>query len=89
MNEDIMTVPYVVFEGEMTRMERINKRLAIALIICIIGFFATNAAWLWYESQFETYTYTQDGEGINNVNYGEQGALNNVSEVENQEEETR
>ncbi len=77
------SVPYIVHESSMARSERQIKRLWIALIVAICLLFAINAGWLIYESQFETYYYEQDGEGINNVNVGEQGDLNNVADVEN------
>ena len=41
---------------------------------------------VWYESLYETISYEQDGEGINNVNLGEQGDLNNGSKGTLQEE---
>ena len=81
------SVPYIVHESSMARMERQIKRLWIALIVCIALIFVSNAGWLIYESQFETLTYEQDGEGINNVNYGEQGDLNNGAESEDQAQE--
>lgn len=46
-------VPYIVHESEMTRLERVIKRLFILIIILILLLFGTNAGWLWYESQFE------------------------------------
>lgn len=76
-------VPYIVHESAMARMERQIKRIWIAVIVAVCLLFASNAGWLIYESQFETITYEQDGEGTNNVNYGEQGDLNNCSESEN------
>lgn len=82
-----VTVPYVVHEATVARQERHIKRLWIALIVAISMLFASFALFVWYESQFETITYEQDGEGINNVNYGEQGDLNNGAESEDQEEE--
>ena len=85
-NENV-TVPYVVHEATVARQERQIKRLWIALIVAISMLFASFALFVWYESQFETITYKQDGEGINNVNYGEQGDLNNGAESENQAEE--
>lgn len=51
-------VSYVVFEGEMTRMERTNHRLWILCIILIVCLLGTNAGWIWYESQFEYFTET-------------------------------
>ncbi|MBR3645975.1 MAG: hypothetical protein IKN54_06115 [Lachnospiraceae bacterium] len=55
-------IPYIVFEGEMTRMERMIKRLWIVIIIMIVLFVGTNGTWLYYESQFseEVTTITQD-----------------------------
>lgn len=52
-------VPYIVHESSLARMERINKRLWIALLLVICLFVATNAGWIWYESQFvdESWTY--------------------------------
>jgi hypothetical protein len=82
-----VTVPYVVHEATVARQERQIKRLWIALIVAISMLFASFALFVWYESQFETITYEQDGEGINNVNYGEQGDLNNGAESENKAQE--
>lgn len=72
-SENIITVPYIVHEGEMARMERQCKRLWIALIVALSLLAITNLAWLWYESTFVTVSYTQDGEGLNNINTGSQG----------------
>ena len=76
------SVPYIVHESSMARMERQIKRLWIALIVVIAMLFASNAGWLIYDSQFATISYEQDGEGINNVNIGEQGDLINGTESE-------
>ena len=76
-------VHYIVHESAMARMERQIKRLWIALLVVICMLFASNAGWLIYESQFATISYEQDGEGINNVNIGEQGDLINGAEGEN------
>ena len=82
-----INVPYVVHEATVARQERQIKRMWIALIVAVAMLFASFALFVWYESQFETMTYEQDGEGINNVNYGEQGDLNNGAESENQAQE--
>lgn len=86
-NHAPQSVPYIVHESSMARMERQVKRLWISLVVCIAMLFACNASWLIYESQFETIAYEQDGDDINNVNLGEQGDLNNVAESENQSQE--
>ena len=68
------SVPYIVHESSMARMERQIKRLWIALIVCIALIFASNAGWLIYESQYETlgysYDYQQDGQGTNIIGNG-------------------
>ena len=84
-----ISVPYVVHESSVSRLERIIKRQWIALVVAICMLFGTFALFVWYESQFETMTYEQDGEGINNVNYGEQGDLNNGTESENKTQEEK
>ena len=76
-------VPYIVHESSMARMERHIKRLWISLIVAVCLLFASNTGWMIYESQFDTVSYEQDGEGINNVNIGEQGDLINGAEGEN------
>lgn len=80
------SVPYVVHEAAIARMERIIKRQWVALILAICLLFASFGLFVWYESLYETVTYEQDGGGINNVNLGEQGDLNNGSKGEIQAE---
>lgn len=61
--EEVNTVPYVVHEGIMTRMERTNHRLFVLCILLLIALFGSNAAWIYYESQWEVVsevTTTQD-----------------------------
>lgn len=75
-------VPYIVHEAAMARQERNNKRLWIVVIILIAALILSNAAWVYYESQFteEVQEVTQDVDtgdgdaivsGIGDVNYGE------------------
>lgn len=53
------TVPYIVFEAEMARMERIVKRLWALLLIVVLLLVATNVAWIEYEKQFEDVSTTE------------------------------
>ena len=70
--------------------ERMVKRLLIALVVTIClavaGPLAVHYGWVHYESQFETYEYTQDGEGTNII--GDGNDVNNGAEIADQEEET-
>ena len=78
------SVPYIVHESSMARMERQIKRLWIALIVAIIvavvAPLTVHFGWLHYESQFETYEYTQDGEGTNII--GDGNDVNNGATTE-------
>ena len=48
------SVPYIVHEASMARMERQIKRLWITVLVLIVMLVATNGAWILYESQMET-----------------------------------
>ncbi len=75
---EIITIPYLVHEGDMARQERTIKRLWILCIILILLLAGSNAAWFYYENQFEdvvttTQTVTQDvdtGDGTAIINDG-------------------
>lgn len=89
-NDNPKTVSFVIYESAMARAEKKNKRLFYAFIVSICFAFLSNIAWLIYESQFETLTYEQDGDGINNINYGEQGdIINNESANQNESSQER
>lgn len=80
------SVPYIVHESSMARMERQIKRLWITVIVLIVMLVATNGAWIWYESQFSDIETTieaeQDGSGVNivsgeDLDYGAESKDNN------------
>ena len=50
------SVPYIVREASMARMERQAKRLCIAVLLLIVLLVGTNAAWLFYKAQFKVQT---------------------------------
>lgn len=58
--EKTVSIPYYVHEGEMTRVERLNKRWFIAFLIVLVMFFASNLAWVIYEMSYDTYYYAQE-----------------------------
>lgn len=76
------TVPYIVFEGEMTRAERTIHRLWISTILLLLALLGTNAGWLYYESSFEDIVVTQESDrGYNNF-VGNDGDIINGIESE-------
>lgn len=73
------SVPYIVYESMQSTSERHIKRLVIALIICFVLMFGSNAVWLYAWMQYD-YGYesveieTEDG----NANYiGNDGDITN------------
>ena len=80
--ENSLKIPFAAHESAMSRAERVIKRQWIAIILLICMLFGAFGLFVWYESLYETISYEQDGEGINNVNLGEQGDLNNGSKGE-------
>ena len=44
-------VPYIVHECAVARLERAIKRMWVLVIALIILLCASNAAWIWWESQ--------------------------------------
>ncbi len=89
MNDRIVQIPYIVFEGEMARSERHIKRLWIAIIALIILTIITNVMWIWYISQydFSSYDYEQDGDGVHIIG-DSNGVDYNGTETENSQTDT-
>ena len=73
-------IPYIAFESEMARHERIIRRLLIALVVSIALIFISNAAWLWFFNQFDFQTETvmfDTEDGGDNSYIGNDGVINN------------
>ena len=70
------SVPYLVHEGVLARMERTIRRLWILLIILIVLLVWSNIAWLVYESQIEDVTITAEQTADTGNNYAVGGDYN-------------
>ena len=92
MNNDFEKIPYVVYESAQTRLERIIKRLIIALIIVTSMLFISNIIWLHEWMQFDYVTEDEvitvdSSDGIANY-IGNDGDITNgtdYSKAETQE----
>lgn len=80
-------VPYIVFEGEMTRQERHVKRLWIALLAAITAVVLTVCVFVWYLNQYDFTSYGQDGEGINIIGSSNGGDCNVTANADAGQEE--
>lgn len=57
-------VSFIAFESMKATLERTIKRLWILAIVLIVLLFGTNAAWIYYESQWEVYETSVEAEQI-------------------------
>ena len=48
-----MSNPHAVHKEKVTRLERINTRLWVVILILIFALIASNLAWIIYEKQFD------------------------------------
>ena len=91
MNEDkTAMIPYYAHEGEMARMERMNKKLWILCIILILLLAGSIAWWVHYENQFEdVVTVTQESsaeDGGNAIVNNEGSVIYGEGETDNRKD---
>jgi hypothetical protein len=55
MNENFVSLQ--VHEGDMTRLERSNRRLLIALVVVVITMLLNNVVWIGFENHRQDITY--------------------------------
>ena len=70
-------VPYNAYEVALARLDRVIKRLWVLVLALIILLCASNAAWIWYESQFEEVRIEQENESGYNNFIGNDGDIYN------------
>lgn len=69
--------PYFIYEKSMFILDRTLKRLWITIIVLISLLFFTNAAWIYYESKWDTVQEStvikanQSGSDVNIVGAGD------------------
>ena len=62
-------VPYIAHESAVARLERVIKRLWVLALVLIVLLAASNAAWILWESQYQTIETTitrENADGYNN-----------------------
>lgn len=77
-NKDMVSIPYFVHEGMMTKWERNFRFVLIMLIITIVLLFATNVMWAayWYQFDITTEEITMEADD-GDANYiGNDGEIN-------------
>ena len=72
-------VPYIAHESAVARLERVIKRMWVLVLSLIILLVASNGAWIWWGSQYqtiETTTTQENADGHNNY-------IGNASDIVN------
>lgn len=69
--QNMKDVPYIVFESEMARLERIIKKQFILIIVSLCFLVGTNICWTVYESQFEEATTTEVTQDVDSGDGGD------------------
>lgn len=69
------SVPYIVHEASLARMERQIKRLWITVLVLIVMLVAANGAWILYENQFEDIEIVQENADGYNSFIGNDGDI--------------
>lgn len=69
------SVPYIVHEASMARMERTIKRLWITILTLIFLLVGTNCVWILYENQFEDIEIVQENADGYNSFIGNDGDI--------------
>ena len=62
-------VPYIAHESAVARLERVINRMWVLVLSLIILLVASNGAWIWWESQYQTIETTatqENADGYNN-----------------------
>lgn len=75
--EELTVIPYFCHEGEMNRLERVNKRQFFLIVLLILALIGTNGAWIMYENSFQDIVVTQDSMDGNNNYIGNDGEIVN------------
>ena len=70
-------VPYIAHESAVARLERVIKRLWVLALVLIVLLAASNAAWIWWESQLEEVRIEQENESGYNNFIGNDGDIYN------------
>lgn len=89
--DEMLAVPYIVYEGTQARQERTIRRLITVIIVLISMLFATNAIWLYtwnsYEYDDVSYDDVDLDAGNGNANFIGRDIIN--GEIDNGENQDR
>lgn len=80
-NNKVKSVPLLIYENEMQHKTNIIKGLLILLGISFLILGISIYLFMSFINAHDIASYAQDGNGINNINTGEQGDVVNESTI--------
>lgn len=80
---EVKSVPLIIYESEMKHKTNIIKWLFSIIISLIIVLFISIYLFLSFINSYDFVGYEQDGDGINNINTGQQGDVINGPKTTN------
>ena len=81
--KSMVNVPFIVYEKDIEHKNSIIKIMFVIIIVLLITLGISTYMFLSFINSFSYTTYSQDGEGINNINSGTQGDIVNESTIKN------
>ena len=77
----MINVPYIVYEKDMEHKNTVIKFMGVSIMFLIIAIVAITWMFMSFINSYDYKNYEQDGNGINNINEGTQGAIINESDI--------
>jgi len=82
MNKSSMVnVPFIAYEKEMSHKNTIVKIMGTIILFLVIAIVCIVYMFMSFISNYDYKNYDQNGEGVNNINSGQQGDIINESDI--------
>lgn len=82
MNKSSMVnVPFIAYEKEMSHKNTIVKIMGTIILFLVIAIICIVYMFMSFISNYDYKNYDQNGEGVNNINSGQQGDIINESDI--------
>ena len=82
MNKSSMVnVPFIAYEKEMDHKNKIVKIMGAIILALVVAIVCIVYMFMSFISNYDYKNYDQNGEGVNNINSGQQGDIINESDI--------
>lgn len=82
MNKNSMiNVPFIAYEKEMDHKNTIVKIMGAIILFLVVAIVCIVYMFMSFIGNYDYKNYDQNGEGVNNINSGQQGDVINESDI--------